>query len=305
MPASWVGASVRARLLANRRLGRGGATAIARADNFDFALARLIESPYGSGVTQNTTLADAQRRVAATLLWNLRLIAGWLPPGGNRMLQAIAAWFEIANIEDRLTYLAVGGHPMPYQLGHLGVAWSGVSAATTAEAVREALSRSPWGDPESADPTTIVLWLRFRWASWIAAAVPQTAVWSAAASTLLAARVLFAPTTPQLPPSRHEYGLPPVWREAAGFSGLRNMLPRQTAWILDGVDDAGGLWRAEAAWWARVRRDAIGTLVRSRFGSDVVVAAIALLAHDAWLTRAALATVERGPAGRSVFDAIA
>jgi hypothetical protein len=83
------------------------------------------------------------------------------------------------------------------------------------------------------------------------------------------------------------------------------MTPRQTAWILDGIAQASELWRAEAAWWSRVRRDASEALVRSRFGPDVVVAAVALLAYDAWLTRAAVAAAARGSSGRRAFDAVA
>jgi hypothetical protein len=83
------------------------------------------------------------------------------------------------------------------------------------------------------------------------------------------------------------------------------MLPRQTAWILDPSDGAGDLWRAEARWWSRVRRDASEALVGSHFGPAVLVAAVAVLAYDAWLTRAALAAVARGDAARRVFDAVA
>jgi hypothetical protein len=83
------------------------------------------------------------------------------------------------------------------------------------------------------------------------------------------------------------------------------MTPRQTAWVLDGIPHVSELWRAEAAWWSRVRRDASEALVRSRFGADAVVAAVALLAHDAWITRAAVAAAARGSTGRSAFDAVA
>jgi hypothetical protein len=306
MPASWVGASVRARLLANRRLGRGRIAGVVQSGSLDEAIAALADSPYGAGITAGMTAAQAQRQVAATVLWNLRLVAGWLPPGGSQVLQPLAAWFEIANIEERLAYLETGGRPSPYQLGHLAVAWGAVSAATTAEGVRAELARSPWGDPRTSDPTGILLHLRFRWAAWVAEAVPQAAAWAAAGSTLLAARLLFAGRRPNLPDAaRHAYGLPPGWRDASSVSELRGMMPRQTAWVLGGVNATADLWRSEATWWSRVRRDSVEALVGSRFDSAVVVAAVAMLAYDAWLARAALGAVARGASARRVFDAVA
>lgn len=305
MPASWVGASVRARLLANRRVGRRRALMLASASTLDDALSDLASSPYGAGIRPGMSVADAQRQVAATVLWNLRLLAGWVPPGGSQVVQALAAWFEIANVEERLAYLERGGHPAPYQLGRLAVAWPAVGQATSAEAVRSELARSPWGDPRSAEPTAIVLWLRFRWAAWVATSVPQAAVWASAALTLLAARTLFVEAVPTWAAEVRAYGLPPGWRGAGSVAELRAMTSRHTAWVLEGVDGIDGLWRAEATWWSRVRRDAVEGLVRSRYGADVVVATIALLAHDAWRTRAALGAAGRGELARRVFDAVA
>ena len=83
------------------------------------------------------------------------------------------------------------------------------------------------------------------------------------------------------------------------------MLPDQTAWALTGIDDIADLWRAEARWWARVRRDSAKLLVASRFTDGVIAGAAGLLAYDAWVARAALAAVARGDAGRQVFDAVA
>jgi hypothetical protein len=249
--------------------------------------------------------AEAQRSIGATLLWNLRLIAGWVPPGGAVMVQALAAWFEIANVEERLAYLAGGEHPPPYELGRLAIAWPAVSVATTRDDIRGALASSAWRSPKASDATSIVLWLRFRWAEWVAVNVPLAAAWSASASTLLAARALFVEpnSTGALPP--HPYGLPPSWRDAATVDELRARSPRQTSWVLDGVSEVSDLWRGEASWWSRVRRDASEALVRSRYGPDVVVAAIALLGYDAWLSRAAVAAAARGDAGKGAFDAVA
>lgn len=306
MPASWVAASVRAKLLGNRRLGSAGAAAVARSGGLGPALQLLEASPYGTDLDSSMSLEAAQRQIAATTLWHLRLLAGWLPPGGSAVLQPLVAWFEIANIEERLTYLSGGGHPPPYQLGHMGVAWPAVFRATTPDAVRAALAASRWGDPGTSDPAAMVLRVRFRWATWVAGSVPGADIWAATAAALLAARVRFASPHPDLRAASFAvFALPAGWREAATPPELRAMMPRQLAWVLDGVDRPSDLWVAEARWWARVRRDAAEMVVRSRYGASAIVGAAALLGYDAWLTRAALGAAARGLPAERVFDAVA
>lgn len=305
MPASWVAASVRAKLLGNRRIGSAGAAAIAGSGRLDAGLQLLTNSPYGADLTTDMTLEAAQRHVASTLLWSLRLMAGWLPPGGSAMMQPLAAWFEIANIEERLTYMGGGGSSSPYQLGRLGTAWTGVSRSTTPDAVRAAIARSRWGDPGTSEPDAMVLAIRFRWARWVATSIPGAALWAATASALLAARVRFSPSPVPLQETARPYGLPAGWRQASSPVELRAIMPRHIAWVLDGVEDVSGLWQAEARWWSRVKKDAFEMLVRSRYGPTVVLAAAAVLAHDAWLTRAALAAAARGQLGKRAFDAVA
>ena len=48
----------------------------------------------------------AQRGVAETLLWHLRILAGWLPAAGAGLMRALAGWFELQNIDARLAALA-------------------------------------------------------------------------------------------------------------------------------------------------------------------------------------------------------
>jgi hypothetical protein len=306
MPASWVAASVRAKLLENRRLGSAGAATVAGSGGLGPGLEILIDSAYGADLDRSMSLEAAQRSIAATTLWHVRVLAGWLPPGGTTLLRPLAAWFEIANIEERLAYLSGGGHPAPYQLGGMATAWQDVSKATTPDRVRDALARSRWGDPGTSDPATMMIGLRFRWAAWVAGSVPDAANWVAGAAALLAARVRFAspPSNPTLAGAR-VYGLPHGWVRADSPAELRAMLPRSLAWVLDGVDQVSELWAAEARWWSRVRRDAAEMLVRSRYGAPVVVAVVALLAYDAWLARAALSSAARGRPARGVFDAVA
>lgn len=305
MPASWVAASVRARLLANRRIGSARALELTQTGSLRGALEVLARSPYAAELSPDMSLAAAQRAIASVLLWNLRLIAGWLPPGGVQIVQPLAAWFELANIEERLVYLSGGGHPAPYQLGRLASAWPGVSRATTPEAVRAAIAASRWGDPGEVGPEAWVAVLRLRWAAWVATSVPAADVWSATAAALFAARLRFAPDPPLDPSHVRAFGLPERWFDASSIPELGARLGRQTAWILDGVQDVADLWRAEARWWSRVRRDSAELLVASRFAEGVIVGAIGLLAYDAWLARAALAAVARGEVGKAVFDAVA
>lgn len=305
MPASWVAASVRARLLAKRRIGSARARELTQAGSLQAALQVLSRSPYGAQLSAAASVATAQREIAAVLLWNLRLIAGWLPPGGVQIVQPLAAWFELANIEERLVYLSGGSHPAPYQLGRLGSAWPAVSRATTPEAVRAAIAASRWGDPGEVAPEAWMAVLRLRWSAWVATSVPAADLWAATASALFAARLRFAPNPPLEPSHVHAFGLPDRWFEASSVPELRARLSRQTGWVLDGVTDAADLWRAEARWWSRVRRDSAELLVASRFAEGVIVGAIGLLAYDAWLTRAALAAVARGEVGKAVFDAVA
>lgn len=306
MPTSWVGASVRARLLGNRRLGRGGASALARVDGLEPALELIMRSPYRRDIEPGMSLEEVQRQVAATTLWNLRLLAGWLPPGGSAVLQPLAAWFEITNIEDRLVYLSGGGHLPPYQLGRMASAWPAASRATTPDAVRAALALSRWGDPGTSEPGAMVTALRFRWAAWVATAVPGASIWAASAVALLAARICLAVPHAALPPAAAKvYGLPDGWHRARSGAELRAMLSRQVAWALSGVEAPEDLWTAEARWWSKVRADALDTLVRSRYGPSVVVSVAVLLAHDAWLVRGALGAAVRGRPAKAVFDAVA
>lgn len=306
MPASWVAASVRARLIGNRRLGTAGAAALARAEGLRPALELLRPSAYGPNLDPSMSLEDAQRHVAATALWNVRLMSGWLPPGGSSVLQPLAAWFEITNIEERLAYLSGGGHPLPYQLGPMGGAWRTVAALTTPDAIRDALAHSRWGDPGTSDPDGMVLALRFRWAAWVAGAVPGGAVWAESATALLAARLMFTlPTRSSGPREPAIHWLPAAWQHAGSVTDLAAMLPHRLAWVLAGVQEPSDLWTAEARWWARVRLDALDLMLRSRFESSVVVGVAALLAHDAWLVRAALSAAARGRPARGVFDAVA
>ncbi|MGV9632379.1 hypothetical protein ACWDTB_38505, partial [Streptomyces sp. NPDC003487] len=81
---------------------------------------------------------------------------------------------------------------------------------------------------------------------------------------------------------------------AGSYADFRQALPATAKWLLDGLDEAANLWRAEARWWDAVERDGRELLRRSRFGPEPVVGAVAVLSADAWRTRGALELAARG-----------
>src|SRR3972149_286485 len=113
MSIGWVGASVRARLLLRRRVGQGRAAQIARSPSLRDALLGLAGTAYGRELEPGLRLEAAQRAVAAATLLHLRLLSGWLPPGRAEVLRALAAWYELANVEDRLVHPPGGAVPPP------------------------------------------------------------------------------------------------------------------------------------------------------------------------------------------------
>jgi hypothetical protein len=66
-------------------------------------------------------LAAAQHEVAGTLLWDLRVPAGWLPRDGVRLLRTLGGWFEIAHVDELLQSIA--GRPAPSSGSAPGSSW--------------------------------------------------------------------------------------------------------------------------------------------------------------------------------------
>ncbi len=272
MSAAWVAGSVRGRLLLGRRLGTEGARSLASCGSLEDALAELAGTAYAPAAAAGSALETAQRAIAAVTLFELRMLAGWLPRSAVELVRALAAWFELANVEDRLDYLLGGDLRQPYDLGALAVAWPRVALAQSPAELRAALASSVWGDPRSEDPAEIHLALRIGWARRVLAVAPEAAAWADAAAGLLLAR------------------------EAA--AAARAPAPR--------AEMAGDLWTAEAAWWHAVEREAEPLARGPREGRGVVVGAAALLGLDAVRVTAALAVAARGgtPAAREALDAL-
>ncbi|MFD4973317.1 hypothetical protein [Streptomyces sp. NPDC058424] len=308
MSAGWVAGAVRAKALAGRYPGAVGAREIARDPTLDDALRRLATTPYARYARTAAGLPQAQRAVAATVLWHLRVLAGWLPPGGARLLVPLAAGFEIANVVARLS--APEGRraeaPEPYRLGALETAWRSLERAGTPAELRAALTASPWGDPGGDTPWALLTGMRMAAARRTAVAVPSARRWAQGRALLLAARELFV----------HQRSLPePVRRDAARLLGarapaaasyqeFREHLPPAAGWVLADVDGPGELWRAEARWWRTVQSDGAAMLREGPYGPRVVVGAVAVLTVDAWRVRAALESAARSGRPGEAFDAL-
>ena len=309
MSASWVAGTVRARAIARRRLGAAAARDLATADGLAAARAVLARTPYADGAAD---LAGLQHQVAATLLWHLRVLAGWLPRDGAQALRVLAGGFEAANLDEHLR--ALEGRPADpaYRLGTLQTAWTRLAATTGPEQLREVLTASPWGDPGASDPWSLHVGVRLGWAQRVVDNVPGAEPWARGAVALLLVREALLsgrrPTDRLAERSADLLG--------AGFvealagpprapADLADRLPSDARWAVEDVDDPQDLWRAEAAWWHRVERDAFGMLRMPSFSPTPVTGAVAVLAVDAWRVRAALGAAARGGTALEVFDALA
>jgi hypothetical protein len=288
--AGWVAGSVRGRLLLGRRLGQDGARSLASAPSLEAALSQLAGTAYARAATPGAGLEEAERAVAASTLFALRVLAGWLPRGAIEVVRSLAAWFELANIEDRLAYLLGGDLLPPYELGALTAAWPRVALAQTPAELRLALGSSVWGDPGREDVGQIHLALRLAWARRVVAVAPEAGPWAAAAVALLRARAAAAGLLvgPVRLPGRDP--LPPLERRLVSA-------PRAAA---------EQLWRAELDWWRSVAADAEWLARGAREGRGVIVGTVALLGLDAVRVRAALGVAARGgtPAAREALDAL-
>ena len=303
---AWVAGSVRARAMARRCIGAGAARELAACGSLGEALQALAGAPYGRKRLSGLTLSAAQHEIAGVTLWNLRVLAGWLPGSGVRLLRALAGWFEMANVEELLQAMAGRPADAEFTLGALATAWPRLRQAASPAGLRTVLAASAWGDPGGETAEAVLQGMRSRWAARVAAAGEPARSWAAGAEALLLAGQRF-------PPGReaHDAGT----REAHGMPGsatagavtldeLGRGLPVRARWVLAGISSPDDLWRAEAAWWARVERDGFRLLRTSGLDSGAVLGAVALMAADAWRVRAALEIAARGGGSLEVYDAV-
>ena len=287
MSTSWVAASVRARALARRRLGAAGARRIAASDSLDAAVTAVAETPYGHDVSAGDSIEQAQHGVAASVLWNIRVLGGWVPRSGVPALRALAAAFEVANIDDHYRFLQGEPAGPTFRLGAFATAWPRIVTTTSVSDLRATLRTSTWGDPGSDTGRTVHLYLRLTWATRVASAVELTAPWMRTATELMLTRETLLGHAP-IPPAVAGAAEPLV---GAGWSPAES--------------DPTRLWRDEAAFWHDVERDAFAALRGSAFDMRPTMAALALLAVDAWRVRAALEVAAGQNDDLELFDAVA
>lgn len=311
---------VRAKALARRRLGAAGVRAVSTSPGLGAALAALASSSYGHDVRPGQGLGAAQHAVAASLLWNMRVLAGWLPRGRVDVVRLFAAGFEVANLDEHLSTLSHVSTPQgvpadpPYSLGMLDTSWSRLSSTTALTGIAEVLETSRWQLRGCRTPRELALGLRLAWADAVVAGVPEAAGWARAGAALLVLKEVALQDHRLTEPLalRASYVLGPAFVGALSgrpvdLAGLRDDLPSGARWVLDGLDESQDLWRGEAAWWHRVERDGFALLRGSGYDRRPVVGALAVLAVDAWRVRAALETAARGGAGPTLeaFDGVA
>jgi hypothetical protein len=311
MSAGWVAGAVRARAMSRRRVGAVEARALAGRPSLELAVDSLADGPYGHDVRPGQALGEAQRAVSATVLWNMRVLAGWLPTGSARILRLLAGGYEVANVDERLRELEGRPAEPPFHLGSLATTWERAARAGSAAEVRAVLARSAWGDPGAESPGGIGLGMRMAWAARVAAGVPEARSWACGAAGLLVARELLLVGSVPTPQAQRMLAplLGSAWMDARSITGLAAAFPAEARWVLDGIEQPADLWRAEAAWWSRLSVDGTSLLHRPGASPAPVVGCVAVLAVDAWRLRAALEVAARGGAqsrrALEVFDAVA
>lgn len=307
MTAEWIAGNVRATALLARRAGAARAREIATQPSLEQALHLLADSPYRRDVRPGHTLAEAQHAIASSLLWHLRVLAGWQPRSGSEAVRVLAGWFEVSNVCEHARALA--GYPAgePYRLGRLATAWTRLAATSSSPQLRDALRDSLWGDPGGDTPSAIALGTQLSWAYRVSTAVPDAATWAAGGAALLIARHRFLLRgTLSGPALRRAESVVGADALAAGdIAGFAARLPVRARWSLADVDAPDALWRAEARWWERVERDGFGLLLRPRFGPAKVIGTAVVLAADARRCRAALELAAHGGRPLEAFDAVA
>ncbi len=295
MTASWAAGATRARALVRRRVGSACARRIATCGSVREAVALLGDTPYGHDVRRGQTLAEAQWAVLATLLWHLRVLAGWLPREGGQMIRVLARWFELANVDELICRFTGGEAEPEFVLGSLGTEWQRLRLCGSPAEVRAALATSPWGDPGGASPREIQLGMRLAWAEGVVETVPRARPWALGATALLLARTHLAEGARLAGRARGRCRVL-VGDGALDAPSIREMaerLPRAARWVLQEIEDPRELSRGEECWWQRVEDEGRDLLTGAGFTASPVLGSVAVLAADARRVRAALELAAR------------
>jgi len=308
MSAAWVAASVRARSMVRHGVGAGGSRRIAEQRSLGDALHLLADTAYADRLAGCTDLAVAARATRDTVLWQLRVLAGWMPARGAKLARAAAGAFERDNVVGLASRL--DGSPAaynPFDLGALATSWRRLRTAASTEQLTEALRRSPWGGTGSDGNVVLRDVLTLVWLHRLAAVAPQTRSWAGAVCALTAARIALVdgaePSPRVLELVRPVLGR--TWETAANMAEFQAALPSSVQPVLRGIESPEELWRAEAGMRATVEADGYRLLSGSHHGPGVVLGAIAVLAMDAWRVRAGLAAASAGVGSSEVLGAVA
>jgi len=305
MSAAWVAGAVRGRLMLEHCAGIKSVQEVARQETLAAGASVLAGTKYAA-VAGAASLEEAERELAGSLALQLRVLAAWLPSDGAGLLRVLAGWFELANIEDRLAYLAGGRLWPPVQLGVLASVWDAASQFEDPGELRRLLRDSPWGEPAGDERDEIGLALRFGWARRVARQIPEARGWAAGAAAILLASELVLTGRPPAPTIVPTALLGSDWPGADSLAELRRRLPTSASWPLAGIEEPEELWRAEPSWWRQVGDDARTMLTSGWQGRGTVVGVVGLLALDAVRVAAALAVAATGgsAAADQVLDAL-
>ena len=286
--------------MARRRLGLAAARRLAVAPSLEAARRQLDGSAYADVVAAPPGLVAAQRAVADATLWQIRVLAGWLPSAGTTLPRTAMAAFERENLVGHLVSLAGGGSRPPFELGALSTAWNRVRTTTSVEAARSEIAASAWGEVTSTDPASIRDELTAAWLARASRLAPPARPWARTAAVLLVARAQVVESRPL--PDRAAAELSRLlgrrWPAAQSLEELRDALAPAARAVLDGVTSPERLWTAEAALWTQLAADGARLLRRPLPGPELVVGAMAVLGADAHRVSAALAAAAIGTGAR-------
>jgi hypothetical protein len=294
--------------MAQRRAGAGTSRAIATEPTLEAALSALQESSYALRLLGVSGLAAAERGIQETVLWQLRVLAGWLPASGTELARAAAGFFEIENIVALAHQLGGGAvAPEPYRLGALATAWNRLSLAGSSQELATILRTTAWGDVGDDGPGPLRTALGVAWARRLVAVAPPARPWCGALCVLTAARSLTVDGVSAAPALLHL--LRPVlgrsWESAGTLGEFRAAIPPSLHKVVLDIASPEELWRAEARTHGAVEKDGFKLLRDSMPGPDVVLGSIAVLSTDAWRVRAALAAAAAGGGSSEVLNEVA
>jgi hypothetical protein len=304
--AGWVAATTRGRALTRRLVGIDGARALA-ASSWPDARTSLASTFYGVDLPADSDRRTVGRHAVEATIWQLRVIAGWLPPDQGALPRLFAAPMEIANIEARFDQLTGRDVEPPFRLGSLAVAWPRVAAAGSLDQLRHTLATSVWGEPGGAERADVALGLRVAWARRLAGRVPEAALWAKGAVAVLAAREIFAFDRGINEATRREIDamVGRHWRTASSLDTFVDELPASASWPLLDLTDPTELWRAEIAVANRVDVDAARHVGSGLYDRAAVAGIMAMLLIDLWRVRGAIEVAGRTPIPEEFFDAVA